>query len=498
MGWFTKKKRKKPSLTNDHLMVMQRAFDSAKSDNIFSGWSGTSNTADEELKNQLKLIRSRVRNLCQNSEYARKFLAMSKINVIGPKGIHFQAKTRREDGSLDSQDNNYLEKQFFEWGINPDFVSIDGRQDWIGIQNLVMETLSRDGECFIRLVRGQPGNPFGLSLWVLEGDCISIDYNLKADPETFVVMGIEQNKYGKPLAYYQTLKPPNSANFGEYVTTGEVEKVPASEMIHLFIQERPGQSRGIPWLNTAIRPLQMLNNFQESELLASRIGSSAMGFFTSPDGQGYSGTNEEADGNLIQEFQPGMFQQLPQGMSFESFDPKHPNTAYADFVKQILRSVSSGALVSYNGLANDLESVNYSSIRAGAKEEQSQWQSLQQFMVSRFCDPIYQEFLKMGITTGALNLPMSKFNKFKSVKWHPRGWSYVDPEKELKAKKLALEMGATSLAEITGEMGKEWTDVLAQLKAEKELVSDFNLNLMPPLTDETPDFVEEIQDETEI
>ena len=91
MGWFTKKKRKKPSLTNDHLMVMQRAFDSAKSDNIFSGWSGTSNTADEELKNQLKLIRSRVRNLCQNSEYARKFLAMSKINVIGPKGIHFQA-----------------------------------------------------------------------------------------------------------------------------------------------------------------------------------------------------------------------------------------------------------------------------------------------------------------------------------------------------------------------------------------------------------------------
>ena len=104
----------------------------------------------------------------------------------------------------------------------------------------------------------------------------------------------------------------------------------------------------------------------------------------------------------------------------------------------------------------------------------------------------------MGITTGALNLPMSKLDKFKSVTWHPRGWSYVDPEKELKAKKLALEMGATSLAEITGEMGKEWTDVLAQLKAEKELVSDFNLNLMPPLTDETPDFVEEIQDETEI
>jgi lambda family phage portal protein len=222
-----------------------------------------------------------------------------------------------------------------------------------------------------------------------------------------------------------------------------------------------------------------------------------MGFFTSPDGQGYSGSDEEADGNLIQEFQPGMFQQLPQGMQFESFDPKHPNTAYADFVKQILRSVSSGTLVSYNSLASDLESVNYSSIRAGAKEEQSQWQSIQEMVISRFMNPVYEEWLKMGITAGALNLPIAKMEKFKSVKWHPRGWSYVDPEKELKAKKLALEMGATSLAEITGEMGKEWTDILAQLKSEKDLVKNLDLGLIQPLaTEKEP--IPETENETEI
>ena len=119
-------------------------------------------------------------------------------------------------------------------------------------------------------------------------------------------------------------------------------------------------------------------------------------------------------------------------------------------------------------------------------------------MISRFINPVYEEWLKMGITSGALDLPISKIEKFKQVKFHPRGWSYVDPEKELKAKKLALEMGATSLAEITGEMGKEWTDILSQLKAEKDLAAGLELNLTPPLTDETPDFVEEIQDGTEI
>jgi len=81
-----------------------------------------------------------------------------------------------------------------------------------------------------------------------------------------------------------------------------------------------------------------------------------------------------------------------------------------------------------------------------------------------------------------------KLNKFKAVTWHPRGWGYVDPLKELQSKKLALEMGATSLAEIAGEQGKEYTDTLAQLAAEKSLIEEMGLKLGPPLTDEfTPE-----------
>ena len=481
-NWFKKKqvtKRKQLPPVN----LNRRAFDSAKFDNILSGWGGSYSSADDELRSALKTIRARVRSLCQNSEYARKFLAMNKSNVIGPHGIKFQAKTRREDGSLDSADNNLLERQWFEWGIRPEFVTVDARQDWVGVQHQVMETLARDGEVFIRLVKGEQGNPFGLSLWILEGDAISVDYNV-SNRDSSVVMGIEQDQHGKPLAYYQQINPPSQ--FSGTANSTNAERVPADEMIHLFIQERPGQSRGIPWLNTALRPLQMLNQYQESELVASRIGSSAMGFFTSPDSAGYSGTNEDEEGNLITEFQPGQFQQLPTGMEFQSFDPAHPTTAYPDFVKSILRSVSSGALVSYNSLSGDLESVNYSSIRAGAKDEQAQWQSLQQMITSRFCNAVYQQWLVMSITTGALPLPISKLAKFKAVKWHPRGWGYVDPEKEMKAKKLAMEIGVTSLSEIAGEQGKEYTDILAQLAAEKSLIEEMGLKLGPPLTDEIP------------
>ena len=206
-----------------------------------------------------------------------------------------------------------------------------------------------------------------------------------------------------------------------------------------------------------------------------------MGFFKSPDGAGYVGDGEDEAGNLLTDFQPGTFQQLPSGMEFEAFDPKHPTTAFSDFIKAILRGAANGCGVSYNALANDLENVNYSSIRAGVQEDQAHWKTLQQFMISRFCYPVYRNWLKMGITTGQIDLPISKLFKFEEVVFHGRGWSYVDPLKELKAKELALQMGVTSIGKITSEAGEEWTDIFAELAAEKDVAEGLGLNLTGPV-----------------
>ena len=76
-NWFRKKKvSKRQQLPPVNLN--RRAFDSAKFDNILSGWGGSYSSADDELRSALKTIRARVRSLCQNSEYARNFLAMNK------------------------------------------------------------------------------------------------------------------------------------------------------------------------------------------------------------------------------------------------------------------------------------------------------------------------------------------------------------------------------------------------------------------------------------
>ena len=105
------------------------------------------------------------------------------------------------------------------------------------------------------------------------------------------MMGIEQNKYGRPLAYYQQTKTPTERI--DYHYNVKAERVPASEMFHIYHEECPSQSRGILWMQTVIWSLQILDQYSESGLVASRIGSSSMGFFKSPTSDGYVGKDKD-------------------------------------------------------------------------------------------------------------------------------------------------------------------------------------------------------------
>ena len=173
--------------------------------------------------------------------------------------------------------------------------------------------------------------------------------------------------------------------------------------------------------------------------------------------------------------EPGVFEQLPAGMSVETFDPSHPNSAYQVFIKTVLRGASSGLNVAYNGLANDLEGVNFSSIRSGVLEEREHWRILQKWVAEQLHRPVYQAWLSQSLRTQALKLPEKKFKKFTKVNWQPRGWAWVDPLKDQQANKLMVEMGTGTLTAITAAAGLNFIDVCAERKAELAVLESFGL-----------------------
>lgn len=146
----------------------------------------------------------------------------------------------------------------------------------------------------------------------------------------------------------------------------------------------------------------------------------------------------------------------------------------------MLRGAASGMGVSYNTLANDLEGVNFSSIRSGTLEEREMWKIMQTWMIEHFFTDVFENWLLMSLTTQKIPLPLAKFEKFNSPVWRPRGWSWVDPLKEVKSNIEAVNAGFMSAQDVASQQGQDIEDIYAQLALEQSLRKKHGVTLGEP------------------
>lgn len=204
-----------------------------------------------------------------------------------------------------------------------------------------------------------------------------------------------------------------------------------------------------------------------------------MGFYLQPEGENYTGDTEDDSGNPINEATPAQFEILPHGWDFKEFDPKSGNDDFPTFGKAILRNIASGLNVSYTSLANDLEGVNYSSIRAGLLDERDYYSSLQEWLINTFLNPIFSQWLEMQLLKQTIKLPLIKFDKFNSPLFIGRGWNWVDPQKDINASIEAINNGLSTSTQILSEKGLDIEEVYQQLANEKKLREKYGLDFNP-------------------
>ena len=452
--------------------VRKRYFTATKTNNLTADWILPHRLSyDEILKYSLAKLRERSRDIERNDSYFRNFLRKLEANVIGAKGVILQSKVYyKVIGDLDIKTNKMIEDAWDKWSKR--YASVCGELTLRDIAKLVLRSVARDGECFIRLVRGYD-NPFGFALQVLEAEQVDDMYN-GTNNGNRIIMGIEKDEFGKPVAYYVFKYHPGERG----VTGNERIRIPADEIIHIYIKERASQTRGIPWGVAAIMKLRMLSAYEEAEVIAARISASKMGFFTeAPEGVNYISEVDEETGELITEVQPGILEKLPPGVDFKPFDPGSPNSEFGDFVKAMLKGISSALGCSYNTLCNDLESVNYSSIRAGTIEEREYYKDIQQWFIDSFYEKIYPVWLEMADLSGQIKINREEFERYLNVEWQARRWDWVDPQKDVMAKVLELKNGLTTRTRILAEKGIDFEDILEELKREKQLAEKYGIEL---------------------
>jgi lambda family phage portal protein len=456
-----------------------RGYMAGDASRLTNDWVGSSANPNDEIYSRLAKIRARARDLGQNNEYARRFINLCKTNIVGPAGIQLQVRSMNKQGQPDEWANNEIETAWKRW-TKKGVCTIDGGLSFIDLQKMIVESVFCSGEIIVRKVYGAAaGNEFKFALRVYEGDHLDENLNRDLGNGNKIIMGVEINRFYKPVAYWVLKDHPGGWVFSNI--RNDHERIPADQILFLGIPERPGQLRYISPMVTAMYRAKMLNGYEEAELVAARTAAAKMGFFYEEmDPDAYTGDDIEGDEDnhdLISEAEPGIIERLPQGVRFEPWSPEHPTTAFDSFVKSGVRAMASALNVSYASLSSDLTQVSYSSIRQGAIEERDNWRDRQQWLIDHFLTDVFETFLKFYLTLPTTVLPIERFDKYNAPVWGPRGWDWVDPLKEVLANVKAIEQGFKNVSDVCAEKGRDFEEVLKRRKADQELAKKYGFTL---------------------
>lgn len=442
-----------------------RPFQAAGYDRLTASWLASRQSINDELRGDLDALRARAREVAKNNGYGRKFLRMVARNVVGPKGFVLQARIQDEQGAPDSPANAAVERAFFAWSRRGS-AEITGRMSFADLCRAAIRAVARDGEALVCLVRGsQARNAEGLALQLIDVARLDTARNRKAaGNQPAVIMGVEVDAYQRPLAYWIKEHPEAGSS--------AAVRYPAEDILHLYVMDEPEQVRGVPWMHAAMLDTHDLGEFNRSALLAARKGADTLGFIVSPTGDASQmGDLEDQDGTPVNISAPGTYEFLPEGYDIRNLDAQYPHAAYDPFTKSILRRIASGLDVSYNSLANDLEGVNFSSIRAGVLEERDEWTQIQNWFVDVLLEPVYEEWFARAMTARTIvlpngsPLPIAKADKFRAHEWQGRRWSWVDPLKDIEASRKAIQTGVASPQMVAAQNGVDTEDVLEAIAA---------------------------------
>ncbi|SES66101.1 phage portal protein, lambda family [Paracoccus homiensis] len=417
--------------------------------------------ADEVIDRNWRVLVARSREMTGENDYGRGYLRLVRQNVVGSTGVRLQAQVRDTNRQSDTGANDAIEAAWARWGKRGN-CSMDGRRSFHRLEMAVIQSCARDGEFFGRIHTGRHAGPWGFAVQVIDPLRVPIEVREDYLPGGgFIRHGIEFDAYGRPLFYLVRVGDREPAD--RVIGGRRLARIPADQMIHVFVEDIEGQKRGLPWTATALWRLQMTAGFEDAALVNARAGAAKGGYLEWEEGYGPEIDSEDLvdEDPLYFDAEAGVVQELTPGLRYKDANPTYPSGEFSTFLKAMLRGAASGLGVAYNNFAGDLEGVNFSSIRQGTLEEREYWKELQEWLIESFHQQVYERWLPWSLLSGRVTLengqplPAAKLDKFSAATWLPRRWAWIDPVKDVQAQLEARRGGLISTQQLIREAGRD-------------------------------------------
>ena len=429
---------------------MRRGYDGAARGRATDGWVAGGTSADTEIAVAGPVLRARMRDLVRNNAIAAQAVQVLVNNIVG-SGIIPRANTG--DAGLDK----VVDQLWQRWAADCD---AHGHTTFQGLLSLAVREMVEGGDVFAvkRTLRRGASDQVPLKIELREADHLDESRINQLRDGSGIRQGIEYDKTGNRVAYWMYPHHPGNTLVSSQLNPVRVR---ANMVAHLLERQRV-QNRGVPWGTPAMRAIRDVDDWQNAELVRKKTEACLVGivFGAEEDQMSIAPTVQDADGNRVEQFEPGLIAYARGGKDIKFNQPASTAGIY-EWHRVQLHIIAAGFRVPYALMTGDLSQTNFASSRVGLNEFRRMVAQVQhQTVIPMFCAPIWRWFIEMAQVAGLLpadaHIP---------AQWTPPRFESVNPLQDAQADMLEVRAGFSSLPQQIARRGLDPETLIADWAA---------------------------------
>lgn len=496
------------------------AFEGAKRlDRDLAMWSPALRSADVDLLPEKSTLDARTRDIARNDGYIQSGIDINRDGIVGSAYLVNSKPAYKVLGLDDKWAEEFqeeAEEKFTLYAESPNnWIDAARLNTLTELVRLAVGVHSFGGEILASAewIR-EPNRSYNTAIQMIDTDRLS---NPNGEMDTqYLRAGVERNRYGAPEAYHVLMAHPSDYTLGD--NSYRWKRVPIRkpwgriQMIHIYEQLRPDQSRGVSAMVAALKEMKITKKFRDvvlqnavvnatyaasiesdlpSDVVMQQMGGGNIGkdaieaYASNYLGAiaKYAGNsrNMHIDGVKIPHFFPGTRLQLrPAGQ---------PGGVGTEFETSLLRYIAAALGLSYEELSRDFSKTNYSSARAAMNTTWKHLQAKKKVVADKFASHVYRLWMEEALNKGRLTTAPKNAvamwyenseyaDAFSACEWIGASRGQIDELKETQAAVLRLKYNLSTKEDELARLGKDWRKVALQRKREIAMDEEYGLTVV--------------------
>jgi len=275
------------------------------------------------------------------------------------------------------------------------------------------------------------------------------------------------------------------------------------QVIHVYDQENPDQTRGKPSFASALLELQSLKKFHRKALEQQIIQAMYAAVITSnASPEVVAGAMGRGDSTPLENytaFQQGYLKEtggivldktriphLMMGEDLKFMTPGNVAPNLEMFEKWTLHHLAASLNMSYEALSKDYTNTSYSSARASGQREWKFITGRRAHIIDPFATAVYAGWLEEAIARGRVPSPPGapSFYEAKTAwckcKWIGAARGSIDEMKEMQALQLRRSLGSLTFEELCAFDNNDSDEIIERLALEQKTLKDAGITIFMP------------------